>query len=459
MNFFMSGTNVYNWQSVEKQGMLPEDFVAEKKKGYPLMDELTKETIIDDALNIVVIGDSFVWGSSSLNKNELFWRVLENDLRKDGIRANVIAVAATGANAYEELSWLTDYSLVEDLDPDIIIFGYVYNDPDDSVPINPTVVDWDKTFPLLSKMSKLLPNISTYIQNSIATKTMYTDKYTDNDFLPVDGTPIVLKGEAYQKYKTQFAEKLDAFAATVDVPVAVVTLPTLPDNDMLKALYEPLENLYAGCENVLYYNSVEDFDKFASPEHKANYSVNAVDFHPGSATNKFYADYIRAFIENDFPGLTESHEGYTPTDDIIVNDYLPYGILPEKVHEDASEAEYRILYPDTSESYVIHDIEVYPYYLISPLGKEHVKLSFADSIDINEIVTAGDYESIELYYTCIDSRLGYDDHSIFAFEKTSENTYSADADEKITSIIISAVFDEDADRNIDIRFMKNGGNS
>lgn len=81
----------------------------------------------------MVIGDSFVWGQSSLNRNELFWRIAERDLRAQGYNVRICGVAMIGANSYDELRWLTGSTLLEDLRPDLIVIGYLYNDPDDSI--------------------------------------------------------------------------------------------------------------------------------------------------------------------------------------------------------------------------------------------------------------------------------------------------------------------------------------
>ena len=111
--------------------------VPEKKPGdavcYPLIDLKTTEKYNDETVNIVVIGDSFVWGDGCTNRNELFWRLLERDLRAEGYNCRVYGVGIGAANAYEELSWLTQSSLTHDLKPDIVIFGFVHNDPADGV--------------------------------------------------------------------------------------------------------------------------------------------------------------------------------------------------------------------------------------------------------------------------------------------------------------------------------------
>ena len=427
--------------------------IPESQNGYPFLD-INNRLDNDDAFNIVVIGDSFVWGASTLNRNELFWRLLENDFRKEGKNVNVFGVGMSAANAYEELSWLTDSSLVEDLEPDLVVFGYVYNDPDDSLVIPESKVDWDKELHLLAPVKKLFPKSYNALVESIAAKSMYTDKYSDVEYVNYGGAPPVLKGRFYEKYKTDFVEKLDAYAATVDFPISVVTLPTLPNNSTLERLYEPLDELYAQCENVSFYNSIKAYNRFASFRHNGNYQVNSADFHPGSATNRFYADYIKAFVEKEFgEDITDLPADYS-FGTVEINDYLPYGVSPQKIYEDSETVKYEITYPSMSAPYDMFGIKIYDYYLLNPLGKPHIKLSFSDEVSLSQIRTEGQYSNIELYYTCINDKLRYDDHSVFDFVRSDSDVFAVDKDKKVTSVLIRADFLQDKDRTITLTLTK-----
>lgn len=430
------------------------DTVPKLQKKYPLL-AYNVGTDTQDAFRIVVIGDSFVHGDYSVNKNEIFWRVLENDFRREGKNVNVYGVGMSGASAYEELAWLTDYGLVEDLDPDLVIFGYVYNDPDDTVLQNRKKVDWNKELPFLFPLQKLFPNVYNALIESIAAKTMYSDKYADGEFVSYIAAPPILKGRFYEKYKTDFVEKLDAFAATVDFPIAVVTLPTVPDNYMLEQLYVPLEELYAQCEYVDYYNCVEEYSDFASRKHSKNYQVNVGDFHPGSATNRFYADYIKSIVDKQFSDvIADLPADYDELHAVTINEYLPYRVSPVKIYEDEKEVRYQITYPATEQSYFLEGIEIPHYYLLQPLEKQHIKLSFSHDINITEIATQGKYDNVALYYTRLNEKLRYDDHTVFDFERTDENTFAVAAEEKITSVLVSADFSGTADRTITLTMKK-----
>jgi len=446
---FMSATNVYNATAFDGINVKPE-----LKSGYPLINHLTDETKIEDAFNIVVISDSFGFGAYSLNRNELFWRLLENDFRAEGKKVNVFGVGATGANAYEELSWLTDSSLIEDLDPDFVIFGYVYNDSDDSIVMEGEEVNWEEELPVLSLFKKIFPNIYNGIIQRITAKTMYNDKYKNSEYVNYDCAPPILKGRFYEKYKTDFVEKLDSFAGTVDFQVAVVTLPTVPDNLMLEKLYEPLDELYASCKNIRYYNSADSFSDFASLKHSKNYSVNVADFHPGSATNRFYADYIKAFIQEDYPELAATiPENHKKTEKVIINEYLPYNIYLNKVYENAESVEFELEYPLISEYHSFIGLKIKPY-LVNPLGKEHIKLSFAVPTALFDVKISGEFSRADVYYTCVNQKLNYDDHDVHQTKKSEDGAFLFEEDKKITSVLISADFGEKASRKITLTFKK-----
>ena len=66
--------------------LLPDELISNVPAAdYPLIEVYGKEQYPDQTFNIVVIGDSFVWGDGCTNRNELFWRQLEQMLQKKRI--------------------------------------------------------------------------------------------------------------------------------------------------------------------------------------------------------------------------------------------------------------------------------------------------------------------------------------------------------------------------------------
>ena len=102
----------------------------------------------------------------------------------------------------------------------------------------------------------------------------------------------------------------------------------------------------------------------------------------------------------------------------------------------------------------MHGIEVSPYYLVNPLGREHIRLSFADDVKISSVRTDGQYDDIQLYYTRTNEKLGYDDHTVYDFSRKDGSTFGVDEGGSVASILISADYSQGKDRKIEIIFEK-----
>ncbi|MBQ7654807.1 MAG: SGNH/GDSL hydrolase family protein [Clostridia bacterium] len=417
---------------------------------YPLIDMETENKYNKDTVNIVVIGDSFVWGHYCLNRNELFWRLLESDLRKKGYNCRVYGVGMVTANAYDEIRWLTKTSLVKDLDPDIVILGYVYNDPD---PRNGIINynyfptgSYSAHFPFSNSLKKTVPNIYNAINNYIAAKKMYDDDFTDDYFLLPgnENVPIfITKGKFYEQYKKDFVIPLDEYAAQADFPIAYMTLPFAPVYTLQNALFKPIHELYSKYTNVVLYDSLGKFcHGFAAKKHSSNYSVNEVDPHPGSATNRFYADYIIDFLEKDYKDIIGKSVGEDLNDySIMINECLPEKLnLSERVKTENS-ASYSLEYPSEMRKYEWMGYQFDSYLLNYPLGDDYIKLSFAQPVDIKSVEITGDkVQNIDLYYTRLNEKLRYDDHSILPFGTKSADgkVWTDTSSDKVMSLCIHA---------------------
>ena len=223
-----------------------------------------------------------------------------------------------------------------------------------------------------------------------------------------------------------------------------MTLPSIPNNEMTNSLFKPLKKLYSQYDNITFYNSINAFDRFAFGSHNSNFCVSLYDSHPGTASNKFYADYIIDFIQKDFPHLLTQNQGYENKHEININEWLPYDISFQK----KSDNVYTFTYPVENAEHIIHGVKYNDgYYLTYPLGEKHIRFNFAEPIRISEITMEGAYKHIKLYYTCVNEKLGYDDNSVYEFT-AEKNKFTVSSDVRITSVLVSAQFDEQSDRNI-----------
>ena len=94
-------------------------------KGIPLLPKSPGKK------RILIIGDSFVYGSGHININELWWRQLQLELENRGyLNVEVIAAGVNGASTQEQLRWIKELGIFEKVSPDLVLFGYIANDPD-----------------------------------------------------------------------------------------------------------------------------------------------------------------------------------------------------------------------------------------------------------------------------------------------------------------------------------------
>lgn len=416
---------------------------------YPLIDLPTTETYGEDPVNIVVFGDSFVWGEGSTDRNELFWRQLEQILRSKGYDCRVYAVGMAGATGYEELSWLTDTSLAGDLDPDIAVFGYVYNDAliEGQVYSEPGAIDYAEKFPILAPLRKLLPVTYLRLIQYLDAKTIYNKKYGNK----YNGSYIsVLEGETRRYYEENFAAKLDAFSRRTGIPAVVMTLPNETKSVLLKELYAPLGEIFAGT-SVRYYDSLPEFGRrCAGAAHKPNIKVNPLNGHPGSASHRFYAEFLSERLIEDYADVLGDPAGRDlRSKTISVNDRMPGDIGLTEISVSDRSADYSFVYPDPARPHRYYSFDLTPYTLKYPIGEEYTRLSFATPVDLASVRAEGDgIEKLTLYFTRINPELGYDDRDIYLFRDRDGDVWSDHETQAVTSLCIHAEFAPGASRRV-----------
>ena len=404
---------------------------------YPYIDNLKTTAAYDEnTIDILVLGDSFTWGEASLDRNELYWRQLERILRGNGYNVRVSAIAAEGATAREELNWLTS-GAAEDFNPDLVIFGYVFNDamrPGNGFGKMPSKM----TIPSLSWMEKLLPRFAQKIYAYVDAKTLYTKKYGDRY---KDSYVSVLDEDLSAYYKQFFVEPLAAFSKDNHLPAMVVTLPNETTIQM-EELLKPLEALFDGS-GVGCYNSFDAFKKRCGGlRHKKNLTVNSLNVHPGSAAHRFYAEYIYELLLRDYPDvLGEPVAADLNSRTVSVNDRMPGDIDLQTVSESETGASYTFAYPDVTIPHYMYEVEISPYCLRNPIEEGYVKLSFENPVNLSEVRISGDEgQQVKLWYTTVNEKLGYDDHSVTLWqaEQGTPGLWRSNHISNVTSLCIHA---------------------
>ncbi len=439
----------------------------------PLITDMPREDIYtDDTVRIVVIGDSFIWGYACLNRNELFWRQLERSLRAKGYDVRIDAVGFPGANAYEELRWLTEYDTINDLKPDLVLFGFVCDDgkprelnrlldTDDKKPVLEALncVDLTTLLPDSGIDSEVTDFIFKPFTNGFVNPILHRIiRNTDPDYF-YDGSNLVslLHGKSLDDYVKNFIEPLEENASKAPYKTLVMNLPNSPNDWLTGLLSERVEPEYKKCESVRFLNCLDALkNDFAASKHKSNYLVNIADDHPGSATHYFYTQYLENILISEYSDvLGKKQADNLDGNDIFINDWLPFGVSPKALSVGRNTSVYTITYPSETASenkqYTSHGHSVSPYFLTLPLGEKHIRLNFSHPVDLTRVELGGEgLLEAELYYTKINETLGYDDHSVLSFGTKSPDAFAwtDKTADTVTSLCIHARIADGAEANL-----------
>ena len=115
----------------------------------------------NDTFRILVLGDSFTFGSGVKFKEQLYTAILEDKLNSAGISAARFEVINTGLgnlSTEQELRYLLKTGI--ELDPDIIIVGYVLNDAETPELARKFIQDYQKKTILPARYNRILDQYS-----------------------------------------------------------------------------------------------------------------------------------------------------------------------------------------------------------------------------------------------------------------------------------------------------------
>jgi hypothetical protein len=411
---------------------------------YPLVKIKGIASDTDAKVKILVLGDSFVFGDGSSNLNYLWWNQLSSELTRRGYNCTVYAVGQGGASTFDELKWLKNTSMISDLDPDIILIGYVTNDPDYDPSVGgdtPYLGNYYGTFsqfldmPFKDIMMKYWPGIYKTLDMRatliFAPTGIFRDKIGDQ-MAVWEGKTLLDKNHLSQ-FNSYVVKPLGKFAASISIPIVLVTTPEDPDLNGFKHNYAPVLPLFEQA-GIKTYNMINDFYNTCSADkYKDNYSINPANSHPGTTDTWFYSKYIANMLESNYPKILgkktlTGKEVYN----IHVNDWMPYSLTPRIVTECDTSAQYIINYPaQNSEGS----------FLTMPVKEHYIKLNFKYPVDISTVTIGGKkLDSTTLLVTCINEDLGFDDQKMHNLGKKSGRTceWTDSNSLRVTSLCIHA---------------------
>ncbi len=404
-------------------------------KDYPLI-ELTRKApkIQENKKKILIIGDSYIDGDGFSNINYTWWRQLELELYNRGYYdVEVYAVGKGGASTYDEMKWFTETKMIEEINPDIIIMGYVINDPEIDNEKGETVVKHAQEIDYFSinnctkKIKKLFPNITYKINNMINEKVEQKMQYNDETGYPYNMWYDVIINEKWRKIYDDIAIKpLGEYLNSLNTPSFIVTTPN-NTNDQYEEWYKVLE-LFENS-NIKTYNLFEEF-KNAMKNSKDNYNkkANPVNGHPGTLYTNFFAKYIANILESDYSEtLGKKYDEKIEYPIFINNSFPSYNLNLEITEMEDDCIKCTITYPQENNM------------LMMPIRDKYIKLSLQYPVSINEIKIQGEaLENTKLYITTINQKLGYDDQTMkkIGTQKGSEVTFDLKGENLVTSICI-----------------------
>lgn len=424
----------------------------ENNTEYPLIKVKGTQLDMDADLKILVLGDSFVFGYGYSNFNYMWWNQLSGVLKTRGYDCNIYGVGYEAASTYNELQWLTTTSMVSDLDPDIIIIGYVTNDPDSGY-LNEKGASQYGTLaqvidcPFKNTISKFWPSIFSIFDNKVSEKLGPIGLFSHKiGYQYATWELKQIQGEKLAQYNSNVIKPLGKFKESSGIPIILVTTPHMPSTHYFEPRYAPVLPLFEQS-GIKTYNMLYDFCNTLSDEkYKDNLFINPVDPHPGTAGTWFYSRYIADILESNYPEILgkktlTGKEVYN----IKVNDWMPYSILPQSVTESATSAQYTFSYPaqDSQDSF-----------LTMPANEEYVKLNFKYPVDITAVTIKGDcLDSATLYVTGINDELGFDDQVMHELGKKSGQIceWTDDCALRVTSLCIHAETSDGAGDNLTVK--------
>lgn len=341
---------------------------------------------------ILVVGDSFTWGDGYLNANDIWWRQLERELRHRGyFGVEVVSIGFPGASTQDELRWLRDMGLLDKLEPDAVILGYVTNDPETKGPDGKPLVKQvgrDVAVPtwkcLDRTLGRIASRLSAQIKQRLARKweSKIVDAYPYSEWeIKILEPPNI---DAYRKV----VRELGDFVRNSGKPFFVVTLPNAPSREQFEMRYRPIAPIFAAA-GLRFYNLLDDFVReYPSGGEILQWGVNPANGHPGPVSTRFYARKVSDILERDFPSALGPRDARQPKLEPSINDWMP----PNANLRQVGLREWELVYPPGGAPAPK-----------APLGKPHVMVAFAEPVAIRRVSVSGSaLKSAELYLTVVD---------------------------------------------------------
>jgi len=450
-----NNTEGWSWsdETNKTNQIIADKFYERGSDLFPIMlDKTTKIEPKNNKKRILVIGDSYVWGYSNPNINNLYWKQLYQKFREEGYNdIEIYAAGLGGFSTEDEYNYiLCNEKLMKEVDPDLIIITYVPNDPEpkneDGIPIYFETA-WGGA-QRKKILEKLFPNLYQEIKNRV------TYGITDNLYvLKIAGKYFNYRWDAYRDLITS-GKNLDRYEQVlikVDHKMQELNVPYFyyyQDNAILATQILNINNRVTDLmkkNNIPFYNHLSGAGEYVGKLmnkgiiNSDSLKVNPVDSHPSHVLTSYYANDVYDILKSDYDFIFPNKKSVNL--ELNINDSSPVlDITKVRDHY------YKIIYPE------IDNVQSYESkYLYLPLNQDYVKLNLEFPMYIKEIkLYSSDATNLDLQLNIIDRETGLDLNSItqqfYEPKKIGENTWSVN--EKVSSINLMADFNSNSNREI-----------
>jgi len=437
-----------------------------QKYEYPLMAIKGRDSIGEKKKpRILVLGDSFVWGYGLSNMNQIWWNMMARELERRGYDCDVYAAGIFGARTYDEYVWLRYTTLLEDIQPDLIILGYVTNDPDMSW-LDGRKSDWELVRSYGDRalgcgwLRPLFPGLYDYLNMMF----VFMGHDADGNSYAVWYYTLTTS-ENLEIFSIHLLQPMGEFIRESGIPLVVIptSIGLLEDIEECKdvmplferagfPVYDPLRMLY---EHALL------------KKYRRLMYANPIDGHPGPASSWLLGRYAADVVEQDYATIMEKNGdgGGRSTYLIEVNDWMPPELDPQPIRESDTSSQYDIYYPSQAAEAVPfigpHCVEyLYDGFLRLPNGKKYVKLNFKYPVKLSCITIDGeDLLSAEVYTLAVNEDLGFDDQKPVRLgeRRGTQCVWEDGSGRYVTSLLISAKIKDKAPAYLSVSIESQGG--
>lgn len=386
-----------NWQK-HRELVLAQRYVAVppaspdpvwRSEAFPVTPQRTK------ARRILVLGDSFAYGTALVNINDVWWRQLQRELERRGYNdVEVIAAAREGAPTARELDFAR--AVVPVYKPDLLIYGYVTNDADEGFLSQVPPVREPRTPYFNAAMAFVepaLPILANHLRELRQAKV--EDRARSRGWYQYDDWELMILSPANLARYEKTLREVKRFQDEQHLPGLFVALPNGTDARYFAPRYRPIEPLFARV-GLDFYNDFPDFVRKYPTLKKMQFQAMPNDGHPGPLSTRFHAVRIADYLEQRYAAALGPKSAPRSAHPIHFNDWLPATIETDRSEEARGVFAFDYPLEDGTMPFM-------------PDGGPFVQLSLEHPVALREIRAEGSgLVSCDIGYTALHAD-GYDD--------------------------------------------------